>query len=138
MKCAIAGCGGNPTVLASGQAPLGLALAGTTVYWPNNGQAYTVDGGIVAGNIGGGASTVLVPALGLYPTAIAADGVSVYWADPGPNSGAHGLLKCSASGCSGKPTLLSSAPSAYRIAVDGTSIYWTDAAAYSVMKLTPK
>jgi hypothetical protein len=48
MRCAIGGCGGQPTVLAGGlRRPLGIAVDATTVYWAESGMGAT-DGQIVA------------------------------------------------------------------------------------------
>jgi hypothetical protein len=37
VKCAIGGCGGTPTVIATNQSALGIAVDATSVYWTNYG-----------------------------------------------------------------------------------------------------
>jgi hypothetical protein len=113
--------GGAVSTIASGQnAPEGLAVDATHVYWANGGTSSSTNGSIVMRALSGGTPTTLVSGL-VSPTAIAVDATSVYWTSR-VASGA--VLKMSLGG--GVITSLATgqaSPSA--IAVDATSVYWT-------------
>jgi hypothetical protein len=122
VKCAIAGCGGSPTTLASGQhTPAGIATDGTNVYWTNGGSS---SGSVVMCPVGGcgGVPTTLASSQS-YPGGIAVEGTSVYWTESASGSG---VAKCAIAGCGGSPTtLVSGTGSAVAIAVDTKNVYWT-------------
>ena len=137
MKCAIGGCNGSPTVVATG-APVGIeiALDANNVYWTAvNGGPGTI---FACPKSGCATPEPLVPdRLGLG--SIATDGVAVYFTELGddavdglPVSGRGGVYKCAVGGCSGEPT----AVAAYQtdpgsVAVDSADagdagrVYWT-------------
>jgi hypothetical protein len=124
-KCALAGCGNAPTVLASNQKfPFGIAIDSANVYWATEG--FNLGDGGFAGQIlkcatsgCGNAPTVL--ATDSWPFFnLATDGNDVYWFD----TGRQAIVKCAVAGCGGVPSPII-ASGAVDIAVDGTNLYWT-------------
>lgn len=90
MMCPASGCGGNPTMLASGQSwPVGLAADESSVYWTSRSDASLgPNTGMVlkcAASGCGGNPTVLASEQD-YPLAIAIDETSVYWTNDGGNT----------------------------------------------------
>ena len=84
MRCAIRGCDGQPTMLASGQSyPSAIAVDGTSIYWANGGLTGK-DGQIMKCARDGcnGAPTVLASGQP-SPYGIAVDATSVYWTNRG-------------------------------------------------------
>jgi hypothetical protein len=126
MKCAIAGCGGTPTVLASGQTnPAGIAVDGTTVYWTNQGTAAKsyLDGTVAKCAIGGcgGNPTTLAIAQG-NPFGITVSATSVYWT----NRGDGRVLSCAVGTCSAPTVLATGLQGPQSIATDATNLYWVN------------
>jgi hypothetical protein len=121
MKCAIGGCGGNPTVLGgTGVGLFGYVAVDTTnVYWPDG------NGNINKCAVGGcgGTPTVLASSQGNV-RAIAVDATSVYWTiSNNPGS----VMKCAIGGCGGTPTTLASGLNTPgTLVVDATSAYWSN------------
>jgi len=135
VKCAVAGCGGAPTILASGQSGLGaIATDGTSVYWTNGS-----DGTVMRCAVGGcGGNPTLLASGQQSPGEIAVDATSVYWTNGGtpqnsPTPTSDGtVMKCARDG--GIPTLLASGQTRPRgIAVDAANVYWS--ADKTVMKV---
>jgi hypothetical protein len=129
MKCAIAGCGNNPTVLASGRqqgvtqgAPLPFALDATSVYWddvtPLSGDP-TGGAHFLKCSIGGcnDAPAVLAPG---FAYALSVDRSSAYWTTYYSSQ----IATCPIGGCASPSVLTSPALPPTGIAVDATSIYW--------------
>ena len=78
MKCAVAGCGGTPTVLAKAQAsPFGIATDGIAVYWTNEGDGTVMK----CATTGCGGAPTTIASSQKEPMGIAVDGTSVYWAN---------------------------------------------------------
>jgi hypothetical protein len=77
-RCAIGGCGGSPTIVASGIATgnsgAGLAVDGTNVYW-------TGAAGIMRCSVNGCGSSPTLLVAAASPAAIALDATSVYWTE---------------------------------------------------------
>jgi hypothetical protein len=130
MKCAIAGCDNNPTVLASGRlhglmlGPMPIALDATSVYWdditPLSGDP-TFVGHLFKCSISSCNDTPTVLAPG-FAYALSVDGSSAYWTTYDQTQ----IMGCPVGGCA-SPSLLASLPSnefPAGIAVDGTNIYW--------------
>jgi len=126
MKCAKSGCGNEPTVLASKQAPQGIAVNATHVYWTNdsqNGAEGTVMG---CAKDGCDDKPTLVGSGPQGPEGIAVDANNVYWTAEVPGT----VLECPLEGCVGVPTTLAavsttSPATPISIAVDATNVYWT-------------
>jgi hypothetical protein len=78
VRCAVGGCGGNPTTLVSGEVdPFELASDGISLYWTN-----ASGGTVVSCPIGGGTRTTLATGQ-QSPNGIAVDSTSVYWTNEG-------------------------------------------------------
>jgi hypothetical protein len=127
MKCAIGGCGGSPTTIASGFVGVGLmgiAVDGTNVYWTVFGAADAGAGAIMSCPIGGcdGGVPNTLAAGQEQPWFIAVDATNVYWTDPPAGT----VMSCPKTGCNGSPTTLASGQDhPWGIAVDSADIYWT-------------
>jgi len=79
MACAVAGCGGTPTALASGQDyPWRVAVDGSNVYWAN----YFGPASVMEVPIAGGIPTALATGES-NPAGIVVRGGSVFWSDTG-------------------------------------------------------
>jgi hypothetical protein len=110
MKCAVNGCGANPTTLYA--APQGatsaLAIDSNNIYWANNnyhGTGPNIDSVMMMpldGEPDGGPPTTLAPDQNaLYASEVAVDGSNVYWVNNGTT-----LEACAIAGCGGTPTPL--------------------------------
>ena len=129
MKCAIAGCGGNPTVLASGQAlPDGITADGTNVYWVNSGTGQIMQ--CPAAGCGGN-PVALTTGLS-NPTGIALYGGVLYVTVGGTSSSTMGLVNdgkvvsCPVTGCATPTVLADHLPNPAAIVTDGTTLYWAN------------
>jgi hypothetical protein len=120
-KCAAAGCNGQPTVLASGQAvPYGIAVAGGNVFWVNQGLGKGA-GSVAKCSVNGCAlPTVLASGLNA-PFAIVVDATNVYWTNVGDGT----VMKCGVNGCA-QPTVVSTGGVPLGIAVDDVNVYWAN------------
>lgn len=121
LTCALAGCGGAPTIVASGSGslfPEGLAVDGTTVYWTTS-----ASGTVMKCAKGGCSNSPTTLASGqTSPYGIVVDSTSVYWINWGSQNGS--VMKCPLVGCGGNPTILASGPTSNHIAVNGTDVFW--------------
>ena len=86
-RCALAGCSGKPTVIASAESNVGgVVVDGTDVYWPVMGPLDanglpTAEGRIETCSKTDGCATVKTFVRGGNPARIAVDAAYVYWAD---------------------------------------------------------
>jgi hypothetical protein len=132
VRCALGGCGENPTTVCSEPAgswaaPLALALDAANVYWTDN------QGGVWRCSRKGTSGAATALAAGRQGAlAIATDGIDVYWTEGGtfpievPYDRPGGVFKCAVNGCGGNPTTVASDQGVpMGIAVDATSVYWT-------------
>jgi hypothetical protein len=118
MKCAKAGCGNAPTVLASGSwnRTTRLAVASGHVYWATQNLLLSCP---TDGCAASGPTTLW--ASPLAPTDIAVDEATVYFGDSIGNR----LMTCPIGGCSGSPAVLwSSSEPPTAIALDGATVYF--------------
>jgi hypothetical protein len=131
LKCPIDGCT-NPTVVAVAQAPSGIAVDSTSVYWTDT-RAGTVSKCAVGGCT---QPTVLASGLaadgGTGPATLAVAGANVYWTNTSDGT----LSKCTTTGCT-QPTVVASNlgvayPAQYTglrttdLAADESNVYWTN------------
>jgi len=121
MKCPVAGCGGAPTVVASGQGGVfGVAVDSVNVYWTNDGDNDVMRCALTGCN---GAPTLVASApQGLnWPFELAVDSANLYWSE-----GAS-VVACAKSGCGGQPTVLAASPNPFAIATSSTAVFWMNA-----------
>jgi hypothetical protein len=138
--------GGDVVVLASGYAPLSIAVGATSVYWTDSGSDGD-SGGVFSVPIDGGAVTSISAALN--PSGIAVDGASVYWTTMGSAGACQTdgtVMKASLDG-SDTVTLAAGEYGPVAVVVDESSVYWIDqglapgtayATGGTLRKLTPK
>jgi hypothetical protein len=124
IQCPLAGCSGNPLVLApSVSAPWGIAVDATTVYWANNGDGTIMKcaiGGCGAGTDGGGPTILATGQTNAQDLVVA--GGTVYWVASGT------VAACATGGCGGSPTVLASPGGTVQaLAVDSANVYWVNA-----------
>jgi hypothetical protein len=117
MKCALAGCGGTPTIVAAGVSkpwgyPVRIAVDATNVYWVNF-DGTTPELLRCAKTGCAGAPTTLAAA---QAESLAVDATNVYWthADKG--------FLCPVSGCANAPSLMPFPAGA--VTTDGDRAYW--------------
>ncbi len=99
MKCAVGGCNGQPTTLATGQpAPDPIALDGTYVYWGNLGiDGYGTDGSLMRCSKTGCGQAPTQLFSGAGPSGLAVTGGSAYWLTTGNGTGT--VFGCTLPGC---------------------------------------
>lgn len=119
VRCAVGGCGGSPTPIATGQfGPWAIAVDSANVYWSDIAGTLGVHVCPLTGCTG---STLLSPAPGeAYDVAV--DATDVYWVELTSGN----VLKCALTGCGGKPTAIAAQPNSNPsgIAVDAKAVYW--------------
>jgi hypothetical protein len=118
LKCAVAGCGGTPTTIASGQnEPYGIAMNATYVYWAN--LAGGTAGTVMKADLAGTMVTTLVPTNGGAPYQVAIDSANLYFTGEGPVDGVSldgGPQSVVGSGTAWADGLVS----------DGKNVYWIE------------
>ncbi len=115
-KCPAAGCGGAPTVLATGASAWGLSVSGQSLYWTDStaNSVYScttscANDSTLQFNTGTGGAAALI-----------SDSSHFFW-----NDANQALYACPASGCAGAPTLLASGSyNPIYFALDPTSLYF--------------
>ena len=124
LSCAISGCNGGPTVLATGQsASKALVSNGNYLVWANGTTASGLSP-VISLAIGGDGAAPTALAVGGVGRAdgLAIDATNAYWTQP-----LDGLvLKCALTGCTSPTTIASGQSSPAAIAVDDTNVYWTN------------
>ncbi len=122
LRCAKAGCNGEPTQLATGyNVAQGLAIKGSALYFTAN----TTDGSVGEVSVDGGAVRILAPAQE-NPVAIAADESGVYWVTNAGNTASGTVVFSPLDGGATITLATGQAEPWLGIAVDGTSVYWTN------------
>jgi hypothetical protein len=144
-QCATAGCGEQPSALATSPFAFGqgIAVDTTSVYFvgqtlPDSG-AGTVDT-VMSCPVGGcnnEPSAIATLAEGAFTVDLAVDSTGTYWAGQG-NGGF--VMTCAVGGCNSQPTSLVSIGGLgpQGIALDSTSVYWTDQGGTGAVKKCAK
>jgi hypothetical protein len=129
VRCALGGCSGSPTAIATGQlSAWAIAVDSTNVYWSDLG-GITVDTCAIAGGCGNNPTTL---SAATRPNDVAVQGSVVYWVDFTANT----IVECPTAGCSGKGFVLASGQhSPNAIAVDANAVYWVNTNPGAVMML---
>lgn len=117
---------GGPTVtVATSPSPDSIAVGASRVFWTDDGDGPTLDGGtVMSAPLDGGSPSVFAGAQ-IEPGAIAVAGENVYWtvssAGPCPGSTCGGVMQAPLAG--GAATQIATNLSAISLAVDATSVY---------------
>jgi hypothetical protein len=119
MKCALPGCGGVPTLLASEKAApfFNLTTDGNDVYWFDSGRQAIVK--CATGGCGGSPT----PVISGGAVDIAVDGTNLYWTT-GPSGE---VRKCPLGDCCNGVAVIASkqGPQAYGLAITAGSVAWS-------------
>ena len=133
LKCAKAGCGNRPTVLASHQSvaavqasPTNLAIGGGSVYWSGfeagDAGPEQYEGVVGCAVAGCNDSPVALWAGSAGARGVAATATQVFWT--GGTTGVE-VASCRVAGCGNAPTLLATSQDLMTgIATDGVTVYW--------------
>jgi hypothetical protein len=115
-KCAIGGCGDEPTTLATDSPPLsGVAIDPTSIYW-----AEVASGNIIQCPLSGCATFAPFATGQASPAKIDTANGNVYW------SAAGAIMTCPAKGCGGAARVFAKdQPGAFAITHDSNNLYWT-------------
>ena len=114
LACAVNGCPGGPTTLATGQKnPSGIATDGVNVYWIDFSSG-TGASTVMSCPVGGCPNGPTTLASGQYGENIATDGINVYWDTP------YTVVTCSVNGCGSTPKILASVPDVDLVATTAT------------------
>ena len=118
MKCALAGCGGSPTVIVSSViGPYGIAINASNVFWATGTQLLACDLDVCTAPTTIAADTTVTT----EPDVIAADAQRIYW-----GSWAYGLRTCPVTGCGAlSPAAIGPTKDVGAVAIDATNVYWT-------------
>jgi hypothetical protein len=110
-KCSVDGCSNQPTIIATTDEPMGVAVDSTHVYWASFNGASSAP-------LDGGPST----SLGYLGSPIAIDNARIY------GGGNDAVRSCPLSGCGDAGTFIGAAKDTplTHLAVDETSVYWAD------------
>jgi hypothetical protein len=120
VACAIGGCGGAPTVLATDQMVVGLALEGTQLSWITGD-----DGSVKTCDVTDCSATTTTLATNQSPTSVAAQGGNVVWTTQ-PAAGGGGVMRCSAHGCPGGPARIAGGTAPGWLASGAGKVFWSD------------
>ena len=117
-KCAIEGCNGAPTILASNiQGVFGITTDGVNVYWTDVFADH-----VVACAVTGCSSPTELATKQNQPTSIITNGKDLFWAATGS------IAQCATGGCNDAPTFLATGQTQpiRDIAFDDERVYWVD------------
>ena len=129
LRCALGGCGGAPTTIASGSLtnnPVDVAVGGSAVYWTNGGAGTVTD----CATSGCGGSEITIASSQAGPLGIAVDATNVYWTDSGSS---NAVMSRAIAG--GAVTTLATGNQPFDIAIDSACVYWTDQGSKTLKKV---
>jgi hypothetical protein len=131
LECALGGCNGSPTVLASAATttPADIVADGTNTYWIDGANGDVRECAVTGCN---DQPTTLFASGGQGLSGIAVDAMNVYWG----NATTGAIERCAIGGCKNQPTDLVIGQNGPRhLTLDTTSVYWTNADDGTVMTI---
>ena len=122
VKCGVAGCGNQPTVIGP-QGAQGLAVFQGTFYWTKfAAELYACP----TGGCGSSAATLWSAGYSPCDVGVAVDASGIYWVADAPDT----LFSCPLGGCGGAPTALMAGSAdvadSRQVALDANNVYFTD------------
>ncbi|SRR5579883_300551 len=120
MRCALAGCGGSPTPVASGRtAPWSITLSNGDLFW-TEGVSVFKNGSTLAAEINNPYALLIASSIAIWTDSIGR------------------IQTCLVGGCAGNPTAITPSvnTASYGLATDSVYLYWSNSVGGTIQKAT--